>query len=414
MSFSTRMTALARALDHDPADALARAETLEVELLDAATTDPQELGWARDYRIRALHRLGRHREGLLLILAPPPRPMSWSARNAAWIHSVGAEMAVRSGVPERARGLIGKALELRVSAEDEEGARMAVETGVALLLEAGLRSEADVWLDEVESRAYAAPAGSSAAMIQVNALAAVAAAPWFPGSLAAAERRRAAIELHEAAGAGDQAAVARAIAAGVDVNARHPGRPGMPTPLHAAAFAGHVEAVTALLAFGAAIDARNIQGRTALHMAADQDHARVTEILCDAGAALDLQDFVGQTALHLASWQGYLGCVLTLCAAGADLERRDVNGDTPLAIAATEPVPEVVGGLLEAGADPEAVNDHGQTPLLRAAMDGQAEVVELLLDVGVDRKRRDRHGRSAMAWAKAEGHQGVIAALRAR
>ncbi|MCA9658735.1 MAG: hypothetical protein KC486_10345, partial [Myxococcales bacterium] len=163
MDFADRMTAIAKALDADPEEAAALAQGLEEELLAADDTDPVELGWARDYRVRALHRLGRHREGLALVTTPPPRPMALRSRNAAWLHSVAAEMATEVGEVAQIRPLIAKALDLRLQVDDAESVRMAVETGIALLrraerggaLTGALVGELDRWLDEVEARAYA-------------------------------------------------------------------------------------------------------------------------------------------------------------------------------------------------------------------------------------------------------------------
>jgi ankyrin repeat protein len=418
MDFNARMTALSGALSRSPKEALALAESLETDLLAAPKSDPTELGWARDYRIRSLYRLGRHREGLSLLTTPPPRVMTMRSGNAAWLHSVGAEMAVRSGSPELCRGLIRKALDLRIIAGERDGVRMAVETGVVLLREAGLSAEVDGWLDEVEERAFSAPAGSDEATMLGEALAHAAATTWFPGSLPSAERRRAEMVLHGAVMAGDVAEVRRRLADGVNPGARHIGWSGMPTPLLAASFKGHVEIVQALLEQQRQqrvnLEARTIQGRTALHHAADQDHAAIVDLLCEAGARRDVQDFRGQTPLHVASWQGHLASVEALVAASASLELRDINGDTALAIAATEPVPSVVQCLLAASADREAENTHGQTPLIRAAMDGQAEIVAILLSAGAAVDHRDRNGRSALDWARAEGHSAVVALLDRR
>jgi hypothetical protein len=408
------MTALTSAFAKSPEKTLALAEDLEAALLAAPESDPAELGWARDYRIRSLYRLGRHREGLALLTTPPPRSMSMSSGNAAWLHSVGAEMAVRSGSPELCRGLIRKALDLRISADDKDGVRMAVETGANLLLQAGLSGEADAWLDEVEARAFDAPAGSGEATMLAEALTRVAKAEWFPGSLPSADRRRSEMALHAAAMSGAVAEVRRRLADGVNASARHLAYSGLPTALLAASFQGHVEVARALLGAKADVSARNIQGRTALHQAADQDHAAIVALLCAAGAPRDARDFLGHTALHVAAWQGHLASVEALVAAGVDLELRDRNGDTALALAATEPVPSIVRCLLAASAGLEAENDHGQTPLLRAAMEGQAEVVETLLSAGATADHCDRNGRSALAWARAEGHRAVIALLERR
>jgi hypothetical protein len=405
------MTALTGALKRSPEKALALAENLEAELLATPNTDPTELGWARDYRIRSLYSLGRHREGLTLLTTPPPREMAMRSGNAAWLHSVGAEMAVLAGSPELCRGLIKRALDLRILASDADGARMAVETGVVLLQKAGLPAEADAWLDEVEARAFAAPAGSEEAVMLGEALTHAAKTEWFPGSLPSAERRRAEMLLHAAAMVGDVGEVRRRLDAGVNGSARHLGYSGLPTALLAASFQGHLDVAQALLSAKVAVSDRNIQGRTALHQAADQDHAAIVALLCAAGAPRDWQDFHGHTALHVAAWQGHLASVEALIAAGVDLELRDKNGDTALALAATEPVPAIVRCLLAASADREAKNAHGQTPLLRAAMEGRAEVVEILLSAGAVTDHCDRNGRSALDWARAEGHSAVVALL---
>jgi hypothetical protein len=416
MDFADRMTAITEALEADPEEAAALAEALEEALLAAEDTDPVELGWARDYRVRALYRLGRHREGLALVTTPPPRVMALRSRNAAWLHSVAAEMAAQTGEFAEIRPLIAKALDFRTQVDEADSVRMAVETGIALLRRAersgALEGELDRWLDEVEARAYAAEPGSPAAMAIADALSAVARAPWFAELQEGprAEARAATMRLHAAARDGDLEALRGGLAAGVDPSARHLGWSGIPTPLIAASFAGHAEVVDALIAGGAALDACNIQGRTALHLAADQDHAGVVAALLAAGAEPDLQDFHGHSALHLAAWQDHRGALDALLEGGVaiDLELRDINGDTALGVAATEPVPAVVRRLLEAGAEVDAVNNYGHTPLLRAAMEGQGEVVGVLLGAGADPRHRDHAGRSARDWAEAEGHSEVV------
>lgn len=422
MDFADRMTAIVKALDADPEEAAALAQALELRLLAAPDCDPAELGWARDYRVRALHRLGRHREGFALVTTPPPRMMTMSTRNAAWLRSVAAEMAGELGEVAQIRPLIGEALDLRVAGDDADSARMAVETGVALLLRAAgrgalvgeLAGELGRWLDDAQARAYAAEPGSAAALSIADVLSGMTGAPWFAAVLAGpgGSRRAAAMELHAAAREGDLPVLRRLLARGVDPSARHLGWSGIPTPLIAASFAGHAEVTAALVAAGAELDARNIQGRTALHLAADQDHAAIVDALLRAGADADLQDFHGHTALHLAAWQDHRASLDVLLEAGVDRELRDINGDTALGVAATEPVPAIVRRLLDAGADLEACNEYGHTPLLRAAMEGQAEIVGVLLAAGADPRHRDRAGRSARDWAEAEGHHRVVSMHR--
>lgn len=309
MDFNARITALTGALDRSPSEALALAEALKTELLDAPLTDPVKLGWARDYRIRSLYFLGRDREGLSLLTNPPPRLMTIKSGNAAWLHSVGAEMAVRAGAPELCRGLMRKALDLRIVAKDRDGARVAVEMGALLLQRAGLWAEVDAWVDEVEARTFRAPPGSDEAVFLSEALARLTSAAWFPGALPTAAQRRAEMALHAAARSGNVAEVKRLLAEGVSPNARHPSYAGLPTPLLAASFMGHAPVVRLLLDADADLAGRSIQGRTALHHAADQNHSRIVALLCDAGAPRDIEDYRGHTALQLASWQGHVESV---------------------------------------------------------------------------------------------------------
>lgn len=411
VGFPSRMSTLATTLERSPADALALAEALERDLLSGPVTDPVEFGWARDYRIRALYRLGRHAEGLRVLTTPTPRSMTISAKNAAWLHSVGAEMALKSGALDQVRALISRALSLRIESEDPRSCGMAVETGFALLLAGGRPGDVDAWLTHVEAQIAAATDHAIAGAI-AEALATSIRGAWFPGELPSAARRRAEMALHRAAADGRVEEVRRRLAEGVDVDARHPAWPGLPTPLLAAAFHGHAAVVEALLARGADVRATNVQGRTPLHHAADQDHALIVALLAQAGAPLDAVDFHGHTPLHVAAWQDHRDSVRVLLASGADLERRDVNGDTALALAATEPVPEVVRALVCAGADVEAVNAYGQTPLIRAASEGQADTAMVLLEVGAELDRRDHNQRTALDWARSEGHREVVKLLR--
>lgn len=295
-----------------------------------------------------------------------------------------------------------EALDQQIAAGDNDGARMAVETFAARLVKAGLSAEADAWLDEVEARAFAARVGSDEATMLGEALSHAVKAPWFPGGLPSADRRRAEMILHAAAMVGDAAEVRRRLAAGVNASARHMGFSGLPTALLAASYQGHLDVVQALLRAKVSASTCTIQGRTALHHAADQDHAAIVALLCAAGAPRDAQDFQGHTALHVAAWQGHLASVEALLAAGVDLELRDRNGDTALSLAATASAPAVVRCLLAASADVEVKNAHGQTPLLRAAMAGQEEVIEVLLEAGAAIDSCDRNGRRALAWASAE------------
>lgn len=411
MDFDRAMTELAQHLDSGAAEqALAAARALKEALLQASVTDPVQLGWARDYELRALHRLGRWSEGLALLQRAEERPYAHSPKNAAWLCSVGAEMAMRSGEAEQVPELSSRAAALRVADGDPRGAVLAARTGFTLCSMAGRPELAERLAERIEGLWRAEKPGSARAMAAYALLEQVSEAAWGTPSLPSRERRALELLLHDAAAAGDADAVRRCLFEGAGVDALHPKRSGLPTPLIAAAFRGWAEVVRALLQAGASVDFLNVQGRSALHLAADQGHAEVVGLLCAAGASLDGQDLNGQTALHLAAWQDHLDAVAVLLAAGADAEVQDDQGMTALCLAATEPVPRVVEALARAGANVDASTPHGQTPLMFAAMHGQTDVARALLLAGASRPRRDVHGLRAAEWARREGH-GELASL---
>jgi ankyrin repeat protein len=109
--------------------------------------------------------------------------------------------------------------------------------------------------------------------------------------------------LHELAARGDEARLARAIAAGADVD--EPDEQGR-TPLHVAAAESRLFAVMALIARGSDPNARDLQRRTPLHLAADGDPARegermqIVKLLLAKGADPKARDASGRTPAECA------------------------------------------------------------------------------------------------------------------
>jgi len=161
----------------------------------------------------------------------------------------------------------------------------------------------------------------------------------------------------------DRATVARALAQGVDPNARNrfgdnalawavnqgdadlaaellrrgadPNATGSygRAPLHWAARNGRSALATLLLDHGARVDAVDDKGRTALMDAAERDDAALVALLAKRGAALGAVDRRGRTALHHALEARANRAALALLETGAAVDLPDQSGETALELA---------------------------------------------------------------------------------
>ncbi|HZF90736.1 ankyrin repeat domain-containing protein [Streptomyces sp.] len=145
--------------------------------------------------------------------------------------------------------------------------------------------------------------------------------------------------LMAAVSAGDTDRVRELLAAGAEVDARHPMLNGFNdahTPLLVAARDGHGEIVRLLLDAGADINAvEPCFGAVPLHKAVYNGHADITaDLVARDGIDLDFQGATnGYTPLHDALWHGYADCVTVLLDAGARLDLVGHDGKTPLDLA---------------------------------------------------------------------------------
>lgn len=259
------------------------------------------------------------------------------------------------------------------------------------------------------------------------------------GQTSAAPANAGLTPLHEAAAAGDAAAVRQLAARNANLEAPVEDGPiaikGM-TPLILAAYKGNAEAVRALLDAGARIEARSADGRTALIYAAGWADVATVNLLLEAGARADARADAGMTALMFAAaarpepavlnalidagadvnarnkWRqdplmiaaraGSLEKVERLLAAGADATATDLNGDTALTIAAETDGVEglILETLIRAGADVNAATVEGITPLMKAARSGRLDLVELLLEAGAAPDATDENNWTAADWAR--------------
>lgn len=393
--------------------------------------DPQRYGWVHFYRFKAAY-MTRDYEAAWALLEKPRLVAAMTARNAAWMSSVGAEVAARLGRPDDVVAQAERCIDIRRQMGDEGGVAMSARTACALLEQIGEdhrnRPFAALLIEAGEVYGYRALARSVAVNpnpLDIDELIAARDAlaeidddharevVAFVDRSDEVAARRAALPVAEAmwnAGlAGDVAELERLIAGGADPDA--PWTQGR-NALQGASLAGHLAAVEALLGAGAGVDRRTSQGRGPLHFAADENHAAIASALLARGADPNRRDMFGQTPLHLCGWQGHVEVARVLLEGGADVDARDVNGATPLSLAVTEDVPAIVDLFVDAGVAVDQLQGMGWTPLMCAANAGQVEVVKRLLARGADPTVADEHGRTAASLAAEEGHPEVAGLVR--
>ena len=191
--------------------------------------------------------------------------------------------------------------------------------------------------------------------------------------------------LHVAADAGDLAAIATAIAAGADIDARDAtGR----TPLMVATGARQTEAVRALLAAGADVDLQDDKLDNPFLYAGAEGLLDILRLVNEAGADPALTNRYGGIALIPASERGHVETVRYLLAeSDVDVDHVNRLGWTALleAILLSDGGPRhqaIVGLLLEHGADPDLADGDGVRPLAHARSRGKAEIAALLVEAG--------------------------------
>lgn len=149
--------------------------------------------------------------------------------------------------------------------------------------------------------------------------------------------------IHDAAMAGDVAAITAALDAGADVNESD----GTATPLYLAVFMGHLQAAKLLIERGADVNAPTALGLP-LMAAMGEDKIDLLRLLLDGGANADSEGG-GQRALHLAINLACLGCVKALVEAGADVNARAEDGKTPIHLATRSKQREAADYLMSHG-----------------------------------------------------------------
>ncbi len=187
--------------------------------------------------------------------------------------------------------------------------------------------------------------------------------------------------------------------------------------LLAAAATGDLDAIAAAVAAGADIDARDGTGRTPLLVATEARQTEAVRALLAAGADVDLQDDKLDNPFLYAGAEGLLDILRLVNEAGADPAITNRYGGIALIPASERGHVETVRYLLtESDVDVDHVNRLGWTALLEAILlsdggpDHQA-IVALLLEAGADPDLADKDGVRPLAHARARGQTEIVALL---
>jgi ankyrin repeat protein len=187
--------------------------------------------------------------------------------------------------------------------------------------------------------------------------------------------------------------------------------------LLAAAARGDADAVAGALRAGADLEARDGRRRTALLLAVAGDHVDAARVLVAMGADPDALDDRHDTPWLVTGVTGSVPMLEALLPAGPDLTIRNRYGGISVIPASERGHVDYVRRVVGTGIDVNHVNDLGWTALLEAVIlgDGAApyqEIVRILLDAGADPTIADGDGVTALEHATGRGQSGVAAVLR--
>ena len=209
-------------------------------------------------------------------------------------------------------------------------------------------------------------------------------------------------------------------AAGILETITSAARPADPdAALLQAAEVGDANAVAIALRAGANIEARDAHDRTALLLAATYDQVPVANVLVAMGANPNALDDRHDTPWLVTGVTGSVAMLEALLPANPDLTIRNRFGGLSPIPASERGHVDYVRRVVLTGVDLNHVNDLGWTALLEAVILGDGgpnhqEVVQILLAAGADRDIADRAGVSALQHAEQRGQNEVARLLRQR
>jgi cytochrome c len=150
--------------------------------------------------------------------------------------------------------------------------------------------------------------------------------------------------------------------------------------LHDAAKSGDTAAIAAALDAGEEIDAK-VGGSTPLYFATRRGHLTAAELLLERGADVNAMSNSG-SALLAAVTKSKIELINLLLARGAN-PNSAFDGDTVIHVAARLPCLECLKALVLAGADVNAVNRLRESPIHLALRQGNRELADFLMGHGV-------------------------------
>ena len=209
-------------------------------------------------------------------------------------------------------------------------------------------------------------------------------------------------------------------AAGILETITSAARPADPdAALLQAAEVGDANAVAIALRAGANIEARDAHDRTALLLAATYEQIPVANVLVAMGASPNALDDRHDTPWLVTGVTGSVAMLEALLPANPDLKIRNRFGGLSPIPASERGHIDYVRRVVLTGVDLNHVNDLGWTALLEAVILGDGgpnhqEVVQILLAAGADRDIADRAGVSALQHAEQRGQNEVARLLRQR
>ena len=189
------------------------------------------------------------------------------------------------------------------------------------------------------------------------------------------------------------------------------------TALLQAATRGDADAVAAALRAGADLEARDDRRRTALLLAVTGDHVDAARLLVAMGADPDALDDRHDTPWLVTGVTGSVAMLEALLPAGPDLTIRNRYGGISVIPASERGHVDYVRRVVRTGIDVNHVNDLGWTALLEAVILGDGgrrhqEIVRILLAAGADPTIADKNGVTALEHARLKGYA-VIARILA-
>lgn len=184
-----------------------------------------------------------------------------------------------------------------------------------------------------------------------------------------------------------------------------------------AARTGDADAVAVALRAGADIEARDDRERTALLLASTYDHVAAAQVLVAMGADPDALDDRHDTPWLVTGVTGSVAMLEALLPANPDLTIKNRYGGLSPIPAGERGHVDYIRRVVQTDVDIDHVNDLGWTSMLEAIILGNGsqpyqEIVRILLDAGADPTIADREGVTPLEHAEQRGYDEIAALLR--